>query len=359
MDDDNAIRSRSSARHRSPVLGDARLRAARALCPGPCRGGPRWHPPPDRPANQPPGAEARPRSRRCSPPGTSTPSGATSTTEVALWNPDTMSYSECYEVLRTANIYFRSICQAAEPAVLTHGVVDESPLQFTETSRQRQEWLGEVDRENLKALSETRARRCRRRRSRRSSGGPGHAKIRHTQPSVLSPRRRAPRRERSFRGDEGREWTAMRRAGRSVAAAALADLGEAGVFPEASRVRPGGQGDALIAAREILEPFPGASADVFAFGPRGLGPAPPPRRGGSCARGCRGHVDDAAGRRRACDICMDGVPSASSTLAAGGLRGPSGFGAVPDPAPRGGRSPRAARRTWRVPRGTSPTQPAP
>ncbi len=76
------------------------------------------------------------------------------TTEVALWNPDTMSYSECYEVLRTANgYYFRSISKLSRP-VLTHGVVDESPLQFTETSRQRQEWLGEVDRENLKALSE-------------------------------------------------------------------------------------------------------------------------------------------------------------------------------------------------------------
>jgi len=76
------------------------------------------------------------------------------TTEVALWNPDTMSYSECYEVLRTASgYYFRSISRLSRP-VLTHGVVDESPLQFTETARQRQEWLGEVDRENLKALSE-------------------------------------------------------------------------------------------------------------------------------------------------------------------------------------------------------------
>jgi hypothetical protein len=38
--------------------------------------------------------------------------------------------------------------------VLTHGVVEESPLQFTETPRQRKEWIGEVDSDNLKALSE-------------------------------------------------------------------------------------------------------------------------------------------------------------------------------------------------------------
>jgi hypothetical protein len=76
------------------------------------------------------------------------------TTEVALWSPDTMSYSDCYQVLRTGDGYFfRSITMLTRP-VLTHGVVEESPLQFTETARQRQEWLGEVDRENLKALSE-------------------------------------------------------------------------------------------------------------------------------------------------------------------------------------------------------------
>ena len=76
------------------------------------------------------------------------------TTEVALWNTDTMSYSDCFEVLKTADgYYFRSIPRLTRP-VLTHGVVDESPLQFTETVRQREEWQGDVDRENLKALSE-------------------------------------------------------------------------------------------------------------------------------------------------------------------------------------------------------------
>jgi|CZKI01.1.fsa_nt_gi hypothetical protein len=76
------------------------------------------------------------------------------TTEVALWNTDAMGYSDCYEVLKTSDgYYFRSIPKLTRP-ILTHGVVQESPLQFTETLRQRQEWLGEVDRENLKALSE-------------------------------------------------------------------------------------------------------------------------------------------------------------------------------------------------------------
>lgn len=75
------------------------------------------------------------------------------TTQVALWNKDTMSYSDCFEVLRTSDgYYFRSIAKLTRP-ILTHGVVDESPLQFTETERQRLEWLREVDSENLQALS--------------------------------------------------------------------------------------------------------------------------------------------------------------------------------------------------------------
>lgn len=76
------------------------------------------------------------------------------TAEVALWSTETMSYSDCYEVLRVGDAYyFRSIPALTRP-ILTHGVVEESPLKFTETVRQREEWLAEVDRENLKALSE-------------------------------------------------------------------------------------------------------------------------------------------------------------------------------------------------------------
>ena len=76
------------------------------------------------------------------------------TTEVALWNPDTKSFSDCYEVARVGEAaYFRSITSLTRP-ILTHGVVEESPLQFTETARQRQEWLGEVGSEKWKAIGE-------------------------------------------------------------------------------------------------------------------------------------------------------------------------------------------------------------
>jgi hypothetical protein len=76
------------------------------------------------------------------------------TTEVALWDSGTKSFSDCYEVVRVGNgYYFRSIPGLTRP-VLTHGVVENSPLQFTETARQRDEWLDEVHRENLRALAE-------------------------------------------------------------------------------------------------------------------------------------------------------------------------------------------------------------
>jgi hypothetical protein len=76
------------------------------------------------------------------------------TTEVALWNPETKSYSECFEVLRMGDDYFfRSISRLSRP-ILAHGVAEGSPLQFTETARQRDEWLAEVGKENMRALSE-------------------------------------------------------------------------------------------------------------------------------------------------------------------------------------------------------------
>jgi hypothetical protein len=75
------------------------------------------------------------------------------TTEVALWSAATNSFSECYEVIRNGSEYFfRSIPELTRP-VLTHGVVENSPLQFTETARQREEWLSDVNKENWKALA--------------------------------------------------------------------------------------------------------------------------------------------------------------------------------------------------------------
>jgi hypothetical protein len=75
------------------------------------------------------------------------------TTEVALWSPETKSYSDCYAVVDVdGEYYFRPIPALTRP-LLTHGVPENSPLQFTETERQRQEWLGEVRKENWKAFT--------------------------------------------------------------------------------------------------------------------------------------------------------------------------------------------------------------
>jgi hypothetical protein len=76
------------------------------------------------------------------------------TTEVALWSPETKSYSECYEVVKfDGEYYYRPIPALTRP-ILTHGILENSPLEFTETELQRQEWLGEVRKENWKAFTE-------------------------------------------------------------------------------------------------------------------------------------------------------------------------------------------------------------
>lgn len=66
-------------------------------------------------------------------------------TEVALWRPETRTYSECYEVRKIGGeLYFRSIPK------LTHRVVrsgsplpSDAPLQFTETEAHYQAWLAQ------------------------------------------------------------------------------------------------------------------------------------------------------------------------------------------------------------------------
>jgi NAD(P)H-hydrate epimerase len=117
-----------------------------------------------------------------------------------------------------------------------------------------------------------------------------------------------------FGGDERREWKAMLLAGRSTSDAALADFAETGCFPADARVlvlagKGNNAGDALIAAREVLARFPGASCDVlFAFGPRKLKPL--------ASKAWRGLVESCRGRVRACgadglgaayDLCLDGI----------------------------------------------------
>jgi len=83
---------------------------------------------------------------------------------------------------------------------------------------------------------------------------------------------------RLFGGDETREWPAMQRAGRALAAAVLDDFREIGGFSAAGRVlvlvgKGHNGGDALIAAQAVLEQYPQASADVlFVFGEHALRP---------------------------------------------------------------------------------------
>src|SRR5688572_3504597 len=71
-----------------------------------------------------------------------------------------------------------------------------------------------------------------------------------------------------FADDEAREWTAMSRAGAAVGAAVVKDFKETGGFPQLEgRVlvlvgKGHNGGDALLAAKFILETFPMARAEV-------------------------------------------------------------------------------------------------
>lgn len=81
-----------------------------------------------------------------------------------------------------------------------------------------------------------------------------------------------------FGADEAREWAAMQQAGRAVADAVLRDFQELGTFPVDARVlvlagKGHNAGDALIAARRIVEKHPQARIEVrFVFGERALRP---------------------------------------------------------------------------------------
>jgi ADP-dependent NAD(P)H-hydrate dehydratase / NAD(P)H-hydrate epimerase len=131
---------------------------------------------------------------------------------------------------------------------------------------------------------------------------------------VLSPDEARALEAAIFGGAEDKEWAAMRRAGRSVAAAALRDMEEAGGFPVAGSVlvlagKGNNAGDALIAARAILEGFPGAGASVlFAFGTRKLGPLAA-RAWQELSDTFRGRVSEAGPGELsdAYDICIDGI----------------------------------------------------
>lgn len=81
-----------------------------------------------------------------------------------------------------------------------------------------------------------------------------------------------------FSGDESREWMAMQRAGHAVASAVPCDFKEIGLFPVSARIlvlagKGHNAGDAIIAAQNLLEKYPQATAEVlFFFGERSLRP---------------------------------------------------------------------------------------
>lgn len=117
-----------------------------------------------------------------------------------------------------------------------------------------------------------------------------------------------------FGGDERKEWKAMVQAGRSVGQSILRDFEEIGGFPTGGRIlvlagKGNNTGDALVAAREVLERHPRADADIlFAFGPRSLKPL--------AARAWRGLTEGVRGRVRSIgaeslpggyDLCLCGI----------------------------------------------------
>ena len=154
-----------------------------------------------------------------------------------------------------------------------------------------------------------------------------------------------------FGGDELREWEAMVKAGRSVAHAILQDFAEIGGFPPGGRIlvlagKGHNTGDALVAAREILESHPQAEADVlFAFGPRRLKPLAA-RAWRELSEAARGRVRSETDAAETYDLCICGIigfryrpplpPEALAAIQASGrcavrLRAASHFTAGLDP----------------------------
>ena len=114
-----------------------------------------------------------------------------------------------------------------------------------------------------------------------------------------------------FGGDEAAEWAAMSRAGAAVADAAERDFWEIGGLPPAARLlvlagKGHNAGDALIAARRLLEKFPGARADVvFAFGHRELRPLTA-RAWRELSQEARARLTDGIAHADY-DLCLDGI----------------------------------------------------
>jgi hypothetical protein len=77
-------------------------------------------------------------------------SGAT--TQVGLWNPETKSYSDFYEVVRMGDVlFFRSIPALTAP-VVSGGIPQECPLEFAQASRNQ---APDAERTDMNAISES------------------------------------------------------------------------------------------------------------------------------------------------------------------------------------------------------------
>jgi hypothetical protein len=64
------------------------------------------------------------------------------TTEVALWNIEKRAFADFYEVKRVNGVYYFRTIPRLTRRVINHGKpLPDSPLQFTETEEQYQEWL--------------------------------------------------------------------------------------------------------------------------------------------------------------------------------------------------------------------------
>lgn len=131
---------------------------------------------------------------------------------------------------------------------------------------------------------------------------------------ILSPEAAGEVERTLFNGDEAKEWPAMQRAGRAIAAAVVRDFAELGGFPANAEIlvlagKGHNAGDAFIAAHALLEKFPATRARIlFALGERTLRPlAARAWRALSGGAGDRVTRVSPGGPVPRASLCLDGV----------------------------------------------------
>lgn len=74
-------------------------------------------------------------------------------TQICVYDPGLNRFAECYEVFRSGDqLYFRTIPSLTWP-ILTHGIPDNAPIEFTEPTESRAQWLREVHDQNWRDFS--------------------------------------------------------------------------------------------------------------------------------------------------------------------------------------------------------------